>query len=79
MPATTDGPDRMQLIATWTGGDADLLRRSLRMTNESFAQYLCVAVRTVANWRKQPEIIPKSAIQLVFPSFAVSERSRWRA
>ena len=63
MPATTDGPDRMQLIATWTGGDADLLRRSLRMTNESFAQYLCVAVRTVANWRKQPEIIPKSAIQ----------------
>ena len=63
MPATTDGPARMQVIATWTGGDADLLRQSLRMTNESFAEYLGVAVRTVANWRKQPEIIPKSAIQ----------------
>ena len=48
---------------TWTGGDADLLRQSLRMTNESFAEYLGVAVRTVAYWRKQPEIIPKPAIQ----------------
>ena len=62
MPATTDGPARMQVIATWTGGDADLLRQSLRMTNESFAEYLGVAVRTVANWRKQPEIIPKSSV-----------------
>ena len=53
----------MQVIATWTGGDADLLRQSLRMTNESFAEYLGVAVRTVANWRKQPEIIPKPSIQ----------------
>jgi hypothetical protein len=47
----------------WTGGDADLLRQSLRMTNESFAEYLGVAVRTVACWRKQPEIIPRPAIQ----------------
>ena len=63
MPATIDGPAGMPVIATWTGGDADLLRQSLRMTNESFAEYLGVAVRTVANWRKQPEIIPKPAIQ----------------
>lgn len=63
MPATIDGPVGMQVMATWTGGDADLLRQSLRMTNESFAEYLGVAVRTVANWRKQPEIIPKPAIQ----------------
>ena len=63
MPATTDGPARMQLIATWTGGDADLLRQSLRMTNESFAEYLGVVVRTVAYWRQRPETIPKAAIQ----------------
>src|ERR1700721_4090206 len=63
MPETIDGPARMQVITTWTGGDADLLRQSLRMTNESFAEYLGVAVRTVANWRKQPEIIPKPSIQ----------------
>jgi hypothetical protein len=58
MPATIDGPVGMPLITTWTGGDADQLRDSLRMTNESFAAHLGVAVRTVANWRKQPEIIP---------------------
>ena len=53
----------MQVIAEWTGGHADLLRQSLRMTNESFAEYLGVAVRTVAYWRKRPETIPKPAIQ----------------
>jgi len=53
----------MQVIASWTGGQADLLRQSLRMTNESFAEFLGVAVRTVAYWRKQPDIIPKPAMQ----------------
>src|SRR5580700_1638675 len=59
----TDRPTRMQVIASWTGGHADLLRQSLRMTNESFAEYLGVAVRTVAYWRKRPETVPKPAIQ----------------
>jgi hypothetical protein len=63
MSATIDRPERMQVIAEWTGGHADLLRQSLRMTNESFAEYLGVAVRTVAYWRERPEIIPKPAIQ----------------
>src|SRR5579859_4728866 len=66
MPAAieaVDRPARVQVVAAWTGGHADLLRRSLRMTNESFAEYLGVAVRTVANWRERPEIIPRPAIQ----------------
>jgi DNA-binding transcriptional regulator YiaG len=66
MPAATeaiDRPARMQVVATWTGGHADLLRQSMRMTNESFAEYLGVVVRTVANWRERPEIIPRAAIQ----------------
>src|SRR5579871_227149 len=63
MPATIDGPAGLPVVATWTGGDAHLLQQSLRMSNESFAEYLGVAVRTVANWRKQPEIIPKPSIQ----------------
>src|SRR6266851_7128530 len=63
MSATTDRPARVQVIELWTGGDADQLRQSLRMTNESFAEYLGVAVRTVACWRKQPGIIPRPAIQ----------------
>ena len=53
----------MQVIASWTGSHADALRQSLRMTNESFAEYLDVAVRTVANWRKRPEMIPTPANQ----------------
>jgi hypothetical protein len=53
----------MQVIASWTGGHADALRQSLRMTNESFAEHLGVAVRTVAYWRRTPEITPKPAIQ----------------
>jgi hypothetical protein len=66
MPAATeaiDGPAGMQVIAEWTGGHADLLRQSLRMTNESFAGYLGVAARTVAYWRRRPEMIPKPAMQ----------------
>ena len=53
----------MQVVATWTGARADVLRRALRMTNESYAEHLGVAVRTVAYWRQRPETIPQPAIQ----------------
>ena len=33
------------------------------MTNESYAEYLSVSVRTVANWRGNPYVIPRPAIQ----------------
>ena len=54
---------RMQVVATWTGSSADALRQALRMTNESYAEHLGVAVRTVAYWRKKPETVPQTAIQ----------------
>jgi transcriptional regulator with XRE-family HTH domain len=53
----------MQVITSWTGGQADTLRQTLRMTNESFAEYLGVAARTIAYWRKNPEITPTPKIQ----------------
>jgi tetratricopeptide (TPR) repeat protein len=53
----------MRVIASWTGGQATTLQQSLRMTNESFAGYLDVSVRTVANWRKRPDMIPTLANQ----------------
>jgi hypothetical protein len=53
----------MQVIATWSGGRADLLRQAFRMTNESYAEYLTVSVRTVANWRGNPGVVPRLAIQ----------------
>ena len=42
---------------------ADALRQALRMTNESYAEHLGVAVRTVAYWRKKSESVPQPAIQ----------------
>jgi transcriptional regulator with XRE-family HTH domain len=54
---------RMQVITSWTSGQADTLRQALRMTNESFAEYLGVAARTIAYWRKNPEITPTPKIQ----------------
>ena len=47
------GQARMQVVATWTGSSADALRQALRMTNESYAEHLGVAVRTVAYWRQE--------------------------
>jgi hypothetical protein len=53
----------MDVVASWTGEQADLLRQALRMTNEAFAEHLGVAPRTVAYWRRRPDIIPRPAMQ----------------
>lgn len=53
----------MRVIASWTGGHAYALQRSLRMTNESFAEYLEVSVRSVAGWHQKPGTIPAQRTQ----------------
>jgi tetratricopeptide (TPR) repeat protein len=53
----------MEVVASWTGERADALRQAFRMTNESFAEYLGVAVRTVAYWRERPGVTPRPAMQ----------------
>jgi len=50
-------------VAEWTGCHADCLRQALRMTNESFAEHLGIAVRTVAYWRQRPALVPRSVMQ----------------
>ena len=55
----------MDIVASWTGERADLLRQALRMTNEAFAEHLGVAVRTVASWRARPDIVPRPAMQQI--------------
>ena len=52
-----------EVVASWTGGQADALRQALRMTNESFAERLGIGVRTVAYWRKRPDLLPRPAMQ----------------
>ena len=48
----------MDVVASWTGSRANALRRALRMTNESFAEHLGIAVRTVAYWRERADVTP---------------------
>ena len=55
----------VEVVRTWTGREADALRHALRMTNEAFASHLGVAVRTVADWRKRPDMIPQARMQEV--------------
>lgn len=53
----------MTVVDTWTGRQACALQAALRMTNEGFATKLGVAVRTVAGWHKDPEIVPRAEMQ----------------
>ena len=53
----------MEVVDIWTGQRANALRIALRMTNEGFAQHLGTAVRTVAKWNAQPDVVPVSELQ----------------
>jgi hypothetical protein len=55
----------MAIITSWTAADASALQQSLRMSNEAYAEHLGVAVRTVAYWRKRPQIVPTPALQTI--------------
>jgi hypothetical protein len=54
---------QMHVVDLWTGRRATALRSALRMTNDAFASDLGVAVRTVAKWNADPELIPPSEFQ----------------
>ncbi|HJT02625.1 MAG TPA: transcriptional regulator, partial [Pseudonocardiaceae bacterium] len=53
----------MDSVIVWTGHSACALQAALRLTNESFAEHLGVAVRTVAAWHQKPTLKPKSEMQ----------------
>ncbi|HEY0691808.1 MAG TPA: hypothetical protein VGD71_22535 [Kribbella sp.] len=53
----------MDSVITWTGRTASALQEALRLTNESFAEHLGIAVRTVAAWHQKPALTPKSEMQ----------------
>jgi DNA-binding transcriptional regulator YiaG len=53
----------MEPVQLWTGRAACALQAALRMTNESFAAHLGIAVRTVATWHQKPDRIPSAEIQ----------------
>lgn len=53
----------MAFVDAWTGRTACALQAALRLTNESFASHLGVAVRTVATWHQKPDLTPRAEIQ----------------
>lgn len=53
----------MNVVESWTGAHASALRAALRLTNESFAEHLGTATRTVANWSKAPGVVPRPELQ----------------
>jgi hypothetical protein len=69
----------MQVIAQWTGGQADTLRQALRMTIEAFAEHLEMSPRAVAYWRSHPEIVPRSHVQRTLDSMLERAPDRAKA
>jgi hypothetical protein len=53
----------MGSVSVWTGRTACALQAALRLSNESFAEHLGIAVRTVAAWHQKPTLKPKSEMQ----------------
>ncbi|WP_194910251.1 NUDIX hydrolase [Catenulispora rubra] len=53
----------MDVVEEWSGSLACSLQAALRMTNEGFANHLGVAVRTVATWHADPDVIPRAEMQ----------------
>ncbi len=53
----------MDSVTVWTGRTACALQAALRLSNESFAEHLGIAVRTVAAWHHKPTLKPKSEMQ----------------
>ncbi len=53
----------MDSVRVWTGRTACALQAALRLSNESFAERLGIAVRTVAAWHHKPTLKPKSEMQ----------------
>lgn len=51
------GTQAVAIVAVWTGHETRILREALRMTIRGFAEYLGVAVRTVAKWEAKREAI----------------------
>jgi hypothetical protein len=69
----------VEIITSWTGELADALRHALRMTNDSFADLLGASPRTVAYWRKRPDMIPLPAMQKALDDALASASEAERA
>lgn len=63
----------MDVIEIWTGWHANALLKAMRLTNESFAGRLGVAVRTVAKWNANPDMELSPEMQQVLDTFLLRQ------
>ncbi|MBO2445626.1 helix-turn-helix transcriptional regulator [Actinomadura barringtoniae] len=54
---------QLAIVDLWTGRHAAALCTALRLTNEGLAEHLGIAVRTVAKWKAQPDLVPDMELQ----------------
>lgn len=71
--ARTYGATNVDVVESWTGKHAQALLRAMRLTNESFAGRLGVAVRTVAKWNANPDMTLTPEMQQVLDTFLLRE------
>lgn len=53
----------MTVIDQWTGRHARALQAAMRLTGEAFAEHLGISPRTVAKWRRRPDMVPSAQLQ----------------
>jgi 8-oxo-dGTP diphosphatase len=53
----------MDVVEVWSGRNACALQAALRLTNEAFANRLGIALRTVATWHADPDLVPRAEMQ----------------
>ncbi|MFC4035870.1 NUDIX hydrolase [Streptomyces polygonati] len=53
----------MDVVDIWSGRTACALQSALRLTNEAFANRLGIALRTVATWHADPDVVPRTEMQ----------------
>jgi hypothetical protein len=67
----------MDSVSVWTGRTACALQAALRLSNESFAEHLGIAVRTVAAWHHKPTLKPKSEMQQLLDTAFEQAKARF--
>lgn len=51
------------VIVRWTGRHATALKLALRMSSEAFAERLGAGLRAVAEWSREPDMVPTTVMQ----------------
>lgn len=63
MQRQSDAMGHRIVIVRWTGRHATALKLALRMSSEAFAERLGAGLRAVAEWSREPDMVPTTVMQ----------------